>query len=163
SVDTTEATALPDRFVVMGFEGPKRVFAVFGSPVPPSVAVGPTDRDSPDRRWQVRFDSAEAVGLGIRVPLDITQAQRPTRVAVAPPRRAAGGPRPRRPRARPGGGLCWPRAPPPPPETRGGGGARGAGGPPGPRRRGGAGGGHPRRPPPPRFWFSPQRGGGRPP
>lgn len=80
--DTTEAIALPDRFVVMGYIGPRRVFAVSGSPVPASLPVGPTDRTAPDRAWQVDFDAAVAVGMGIRVTVGVAQAQRLTRLAV---------------------------------------------------------------------------------
>ena len=82
SVDTTEATALPSRFMVIGYDGRLRIFAVTGRPVPEALAVGPAEDTDDARRWQIAFDAAEAVGMGVRIRVPVAQAQRITRLIV---------------------------------------------------------------------------------
>jgi hypothetical protein len=82
SVDTTEASALPSRFVVMGYDGRLRVFTVWGRPVPEPLAVGPAEDTDAARRWQIAFDAAEAVGMGVRIRVPVAQSQRITRLIV---------------------------------------------------------------------------------
>jgi hypothetical protein len=75
------ARALPDRWVILGYRGGKRIFAVWGRPVPDPLPVGlspeadipiPAEGEpalDPSVRWMFDFDEAERVGMGVRVPL----------------------------------------------------------------------------------------------
>jgi len=77
---------LPDRFVVIGYQGGKVVFQAIGAPIPSPLVAGP-DPSAPaeeqfkhdangdlmvsdDMRWMVDFDTAVSVGMGIKVPLN---------------------------------------------------------------------------------------------
>jgi hypothetical protein len=87
--------ALPDCFVVLGYQGGNIVFAERGRTIPTPLVAGPDPSTTPDdalrfdaqgdlivpddMRWMVDFDRAVTVGMGIRVPLD------PTRVNLAAP------------------------------------------------------------------------------
>jgi hypothetical protein len=87
--------ALPDCFVVLGYQGGNIVFAERGRAIPSPLVAGPDPSTATgdqfrfdaqgelivpdDMRWLVEFDRAVAVGMGIRVPLD------PTRVDLAAP------------------------------------------------------------------------------
>jgi hypothetical protein len=79
------ARGLPDRWVVVGYRDGDEVVRHVGPPVPQTLQVGP----SPDAeavaadgapaveeglRWLVDFDVAEAVGMGLRVPLGAQDA-----------------------------------------------------------------------------------------
>ena len=77
----SQATALPSRFIVSGFAGPTRVFALVGLQVPASVAAGPHG-DPKAIAWQTDFQAAEAIGLGIRVPVTRANAAKLTRIYV---------------------------------------------------------------------------------
>ena len=76
------AKRLPDRWVVMGYQGGRRVLLEVGSPIAKQLPVGPAFDDEPlpdvgpDRlpldagmRWLVDFSTAEKVGMGIRIEL----------------------------------------------------------------------------------------------
>jgi hypothetical protein len=80
---------LPDRFVLMAFQG-SAVLTVVGAPVQTPLAVGP-DPDAPadqqlrpdaaggikvpqELKWLVDFDTAVSVGMGFRVSLTAAQA-----------------------------------------------------------------------------------------
>src|SRR5215468_2008145 len=87
--------ALPDCFVVLGYQGGNIVFAERGRAIPSPLAAGPDPSAAAgdqlrfdaqgelivpeDLRWLVDFDRAAEVGMGIRVPLD------PARVDLAAP------------------------------------------------------------------------------
>ena len=75
---------LPDRFVLLGFQGDSEVLHVAGKPIPPELAVGPDPAAGPseqfavvdgdlvvpdDLRWMVDFEEAVEVGMAMRVPL----------------------------------------------------------------------------------------------
>ena len=75
------ATGLPTRFIVSGFAGAQRLFALAGQKVPASVAVGPHG-DATAVAWQKDFNAAEAIGLGIRVPVTRANAAALSRVYV---------------------------------------------------------------------------------
>ena len=84
------ARALPDRFVVMGFEGGTRTLLQTGNPVPAELQVGPdpaageenqlqadgTAIKVPDElRWLTDFEAAIDKGMGFRIPLSAGQAR----------------------------------------------------------------------------------------
>jgi hypothetical protein len=87
--------ALPDCFVVLGYQGGNIVFAERGRAISSPLVAGPdpsTASNDPlrfdaqgelivpeDMRWLVEFDQAVDVGMGVRVPLD------PTRVSLSDP------------------------------------------------------------------------------
>jgi hypothetical protein len=73
---------LPDRFVVLGYQGGQRVLLEAGKPIPATLPVGPAFDDEPlpesgpdalpldpGMAWLVDFAAAEKVGMGIRVAL----------------------------------------------------------------------------------------------
>ena len=72
-------TAMPDRWVILGYSGGKRIATAWGKPVPEHVHMGPDPAAKPDANspagvdaglsWVVDFSAAEAIGLGIRVPV----------------------------------------------------------------------------------------------
>jgi hypothetical protein len=76
---TSEATALPTRFFVAGYEGAARRFLVPGQTVPASVAVGPHG-DSQAVAWQSDFAAAESIGLAVRTRMTREQAPLLTRL-----------------------------------------------------------------------------------
>ena len=76
------ARRLPDRWVVMGYQGGQRVLLEVGSPIAKQLPVGPAFDDEPlpdvgperipldaGMRWLVDFAAAEKVGMGIRIEL----------------------------------------------------------------------------------------------
>ncbi|TKB85997.1 MAG: hypothetical protein E8D43_02965 [Nitrospira sp.] len=79
--------ALPDRWVAIGYRGDKAHITAWGKPIPETVAVGPAPRGTTliegnglppideGMRWVTDFDAAEAVGMGIRIPLSDEDAQ----------------------------------------------------------------------------------------
>jgi hypothetical protein len=77
----SEATGLPTRFIVSGFAGAARQFAIAGQKVPASVAVGPHGDDKAIA-WQTDFTAAEAIGLGIRIHMTRAAAGQLTRIYV---------------------------------------------------------------------------------
>ncbi|WP_437494017.1 hypothetical protein WME75_21660 [Sorangium sp. So ce1014] len=74
------AASLPDRWVILGYRESRRVFAAWGRPVAGPLATTPaapqSDPVAPGvwaddaTRWMVDFDTAEAVGMGVRVAVD---------------------------------------------------------------------------------------------
>ena len=79
------AHVLPDRFILMGFQGSKQVLFEIGNAIPPSLVVGPNPSAPPEEqfrivdgelvipdelRWMVDFDEAINVGMGFKVPLN---------------------------------------------------------------------------------------------
>jgi hypothetical protein len=77
----SEATGLPTRFIVSGFAGAVRQFAIAGQKIPASVAVGPHGDDKAIA-WQTDFTAAEAIGLGVRVQMARATATKLTRIYV---------------------------------------------------------------------------------
>lgn len=83
--------ALPDRWVLFGYRGGQRVFVHWSEPTagPLAVSVGPDEGepssadDAPDDelllddslRWLVEFSEAERVGMALRVPVTVDEAQ----------------------------------------------------------------------------------------
>ncbi|SEF80950.1 hypothetical protein SAMN05444920_101725 [Nonomuraea solani] len=78
------ARLLPDRFVVLGFEGGEQVVSVTGTPVPDTLPVSPdpeaADQLKVDERsgslhvpdelgWLTDLDRAVATGMAVRIPL----------------------------------------------------------------------------------------------
>lgn len=78
------ADVLPDRIVLLGFQGARQVVHVVGEPVPPSLVVGPDPAAGPgdqfriedgklvvpdELRWMVDFEAAVEVGMAMRVTL----------------------------------------------------------------------------------------------
>ncbi|MFF4879414.1 hypothetical protein [Micromonospora sp. NPDC000668] len=84
------STVMPDRFVVMGYIGGERVFRQAGAPVPDPLVLGPDPlrleveyrqtggelQTGADFAWVGDFDQAVAKGMGLRIPLDATAAER---------------------------------------------------------------------------------------
>ncbi len=82
------ASALPDRWVILGYRGGERIFAEWGRPVPDPLPVGlspeaeipiPVEGEpalDPALRWMFDFDEAERLGMGVRVPLGTGAVQR---------------------------------------------------------------------------------------
>jgi len=80
------ARALPDAFVVIGYQNGRVVFEAQGKPVPARLVAGPDPSATPAEqiqhdadgelvipeamRWMVDFDAAIDVGLGLKIPLD---------------------------------------------------------------------------------------------
>ena len=79
------ADLLPDRFVLLGFNGRTEVLRAIGNPVPPALLVGPDPSAADanqlrledgelivpdDLGWMFDFEAAIKVGMGFRVPLD---------------------------------------------------------------------------------------------
>jgi len=75
---------LPDRLVLLGFEGDTEILHITGKPIPPDLAVGPDPAAGPsdqfhvvdgdlvvpdELRWMVDFEQAVTVGMAMRVPL----------------------------------------------------------------------------------------------
>jgi hypothetical protein len=82
------AAVLPDRFVLIGYSGGKKVLELVGNPVPSPLVVGPDPNAPPDQqlrqkdgeivvddemKWMVDFDRAVQVGMGFRVNLEPAQ------------------------------------------------------------------------------------------
>jgi hypothetical protein len=84
-------TALPERFVFIGYRGTETPLVVVGNHVPPTLAVGP-DPSAPEAeqlhhdadgnlvlpeelRWLADFDRAVDAGMGFRITLTPAQAQ----------------------------------------------------------------------------------------
>ena len=81
-----QVTILPDRFVILGYQGDQLVLEAEGTPIPSPLIVGPDPSAPPedqlrhaadgslevpeDMRWMTDFDRAVEVGMGIRIPLD---------------------------------------------------------------------------------------------
>ena len=96
-----QVTVLPDRFVVLGYQGEQLVFEAEGAPIPSPLIVGPDPSAAPedqlqhaadgslvvpeDMRWMTDFDRAVQVGMGIKIPLDPTrvEASRPISRVIA--------------------------------------------------------------------------------
>jgi hypothetical protein len=81
-VSPVRARRLPDRWVVMAYQGGQRVLLEVGSPIAKQLPVGPAFDDEPlpdvgperipldaGMRWLVEFAVAEKVGMGIRIEL----------------------------------------------------------------------------------------------
>ena len=84
------AHLLPDRFVVLGYQGDVLVVEHVGEPVPATLALGPDPSADtadqlhvdgpvlhvpPELRWMVDFEDAVRVGMGFRVALDDRTSQ----------------------------------------------------------------------------------------
>ncbi len=93
------AMAMPDRFVVQGFIGQKKVMEQVGRPVPDPLIAGPDPshpadskegfkEDAPtlevdaEMKWMADFDEAVQVGMGMRIVLDDTTRNGVDRLVV---------------------------------------------------------------------------------
>lgn len=101
SIDTKQASwsqapqtvVMPDRFVVIGYQGTEKAIEVIGKSVPSPLFVGPDPSAAPeeqfktdpatgelivadDIKWMVDFDAAIQNGLGFKIPLNDIQATR---------------------------------------------------------------------------------------
>jgi len=85
-----QAHVLPDRFVLLGYQGDALVLDEVGEPVPATLALGPDPSADPadqlhadgpglhvpaELRWMVDFEEAVRVGMGFRVALDDRTSQ----------------------------------------------------------------------------------------
>ena len=81
---------LPDRFVLMGYNGTTESFRVVGNPIPSPVIVGPDPSAEEDQqikqengeivvgddmKWMVDFDEAIKIGLGFKINITASQAK----------------------------------------------------------------------------------------
>lgn len=76
-----QARTLPDRWVILGYSSGTRIIRAWGRPIPDPLPVGPSpDTEIPEPadgmpaidpgvRWMFEFDEAEALGMGVRIPL----------------------------------------------------------------------------------------------
>ena len=83
-----QARTLPDRWLVLGYSRGARIIQAWGRPIPDPLPVGPdpdaeipepadgTPAIDPGMRWMFDFDEAEAVGMGVRIPLGTDQPPR---------------------------------------------------------------------------------------
>jgi len=96
-----QVTVLPDRFVILGYQGEQLVFEAEGAPIPSPLIVGPDPFAPPEdqlqhaadgsllipdeMRWMTDFDRAVQVGMGVKIPLDLTRvdASRPISRVIA--------------------------------------------------------------------------------
>lgn len=81
---------LPERLVVLGFDGAEQTLFHVGRPIPPELSIGP-DPSAPEAEqlrieddelvvpdelaWMTDFDAAVATGMGFRIDLSPTQAR----------------------------------------------------------------------------------------
>lgn len=78
---------LPERWLVMGYQGSTGQLLAVGSPIADSLAVGPNPNGpgpatDPGMRWLADFDQAIQVGMGMKIPLNPTQSQGFDRIVV---------------------------------------------------------------------------------
>lgn len=80
------ASTLPDRFVVLAYQGDRLVAAKAGRTVPDVVPIGPdlhagsaAGVSDPALRWMIEYGAAEKIGLAVTVPL---QGHDPARVPL---------------------------------------------------------------------------------
>lgn len=78
---------LPDRWVAVGYRGEAARITAWGNAIPETVAVGPDPRStsplgSDERppvdegmRWITEFETAETIGMGLRIPITEEDAQ----------------------------------------------------------------------------------------
>lgn len=78
---------LPDRWVAIGYRKDRPQITAWGKPIPETVAVGPAPSGTTlieedglppideGMRWMTDFDAAEAIGMGLRIPLSDEDAQ----------------------------------------------------------------------------------------
>jgi hypothetical protein len=96
-----QVTVLPDRFVILGYQGEQLVFEAEGAPIPSPLVVGPDPSAAPEdqlqhaadgslvipeeMRWMTDFDRAVQVGMGMKISLDPTRvdASRPISRVIA--------------------------------------------------------------------------------
>ena len=79
--------ALPDRWVAIGYRNDAARLTAWGNPIPETVAVGPDPRSTgpvagdglppvdEGMKWITDFDTAESIGMGLRIPLTDEDAQ----------------------------------------------------------------------------------------
>jgi hypothetical protein len=85
-----DTAVLPERLVVMGFNGDQQTLFQVGRPIPPSLSIGPNPAAPPVEqmrledgelvvpealRWMTDFDEAVANGMGFRIDLNDVQAR----------------------------------------------------------------------------------------
>ncbi len=85
-----DTAVLPERFVVLGFNGDQQTLFHVGRPVPPELVIGPDPTAAPDDQlrleddelvvpealeWMTDFDAAVANGMGFRIDLTAIQAR----------------------------------------------------------------------------------------
>lgn len=80
------ASTLPDRFMVLAYQGDRLVAAKAGRTVPDVVPIGPdlhagsaAGVSDPALRWMIEYSAAEEIGLAVTVPL---QGHDPARVPL---------------------------------------------------------------------------------
>jgi hypothetical protein len=78
---------LPDRWVAIGYRGDAARVTAWGNPIPETVAVGPDPRSTSlpgnnglppvdeGMAWITDFDTAESIGMGLRIPIIEEDAQ----------------------------------------------------------------------------------------
>ena len=78
---------LPDRWVAVGYREDKPIVTTWGQPISDPLATGPSPQATnvsgsnglpaidEGMRWMIDFDSAEAVGMALRIPLTEEQAR----------------------------------------------------------------------------------------
>jgi hypothetical protein len=86
-----QTALLPDRFVLLGFNGRDETLRAIGNPIPSKLVIGPDPTAEPDAqihldgddlivpeamKWLVDFDAAVDNGMGFRVDLPAVQARR---------------------------------------------------------------------------------------
>jgi hypothetical protein len=98
-VRPVQATALPDRWVAVGFKGEEEIFRRWGRHIPDTLAAAPTPSPTEDpteeaevppdqppgddpMRWAIDYQSAVAVGMGITITGDHLPAGRSLRNGI---------------------------------------------------------------------------------
>jgi hypothetical protein len=90
-MNAANTAVLPERFVVLGFNGDTQTLIQIGRPVPPELVIGPNPMAPPEQqlrleegelvvpdelKWLTDFETAVDQGMGFRIDLTPTQARR---------------------------------------------------------------------------------------
>lgn len=89
-MNAANTAVLPERLVVLGFNGDEQTLFQVGRPIPPELVIGPNPTAAPDEqlrledgelvvpdalRWMTDFDQAVADGMGFQIDLSPIQAR----------------------------------------------------------------------------------------